>query len=576
MTKEEYISNKVGMSYSKQLQALQDKIINYLQTNSKNISIELKSLELKEMIGILKGTIDTDNMELVSVDNGIKLRHYNGKIDEILKQYISKQVKTLTVPNNFIKGLDLREYPDLTKLTLTGGQITFDKKALDKLLKSKLKELDGFFKVGDDIKEESTVIGDNWPTLEYKGLTVRCGNLYEGEYTCVYNKKVYENLDKILKFTRKEVSKITNLHINDQFEGKEEEKRVIALEHKKVGDYDFDTGKKYDKEYNILNFYKVNNIEDILKSVEIFKQNGFNVDKLVLNLQNKDYDNIHLLKKLEREHELAITYETSYKKTSLNDFIAMRMTINYYKDLIESANLSNLEKITYAYDIIKSFKYQEAEHAMDSRSIHSIIREGKIVCVGYSVFLSQLLKELGIESYAISTSVPVKDGFGGHERNMINVKDEKYGLDGFYAFDATWDCAHGVVKFIDSEGNTKFKSKERIKDGEQIIKAYDDIVLYRHFLVPGKDYQKVFQGEKMPKLEYASHYDTEKYNTNIEDTNSSFMISHGLSSERLMQLIKTVRLHEGYDMSNIEETLKDIAEVNRIPCETLNEVEIKR
>ena len=63
----------------------------------------------------------------------------------------------------------------------------------------------------------------------------------------------------------------------------------------------------------------------------------------------------------------------------------MRDSIDYYKDVINNSNSSNLEKIMLAYDIVKSFPYKERKDNLRiPREVATIIKDGNIVCVGYS------------------------------------------------------------------------------------------------------------------------------------------------------------------------------------------------
>ena len=146
-----------------------------------------------------------------------------------------------------------------------------------------------------------------------------------------------------------------------------------------------------------------------------------------------------------------------------------------------------------AYDIVKSFPYKERKDNLRiPREVATIIKDGNIVCVGYSQLLSQILKETGVDSYTISTSVPVGDDVIGHERNVIVVDDDKYDIHGNYAFDVTWDSAKNITKCIDSEGKNVLRSKSSpILDTDQVVKHYDNLVLYRYFLT---DIIVVFQG----------------------------------------------------------------------------------
>ncbi len=135
--------------------------------------------------------------------------------------------------------------------------------------------------------------------------------------------------------------------------------------------------------------------------------------------------------------------------------------VKYEKKLIEmikpAFNLSPLEKYLYAYNVVKKYKeYKENEdNKDDSRHLYELLDNEYMVCVGYSELLYDLLTKLGIESQRYSA--PVEVGFdkvsneeiitpddvvpemGGHARLEVNLIDPKYGIDGYYLADPTWD-----------------------------------------------------------------------------------------------------------------------------------------
>ncbi len=145
--------------------------------------------------------------------------------------------------------------------------------------------------------------------------------------------------------------------------------------------------------------------------------------------------------------------------------------MKYEKKLIDlilpAINLSPFEKYLFAYNVAKKFKkYKENEEDKTSaRDLYQIMDNDFMVCVGYSVLLGDLLDKLGIENYDYSVNIDTglddipldatvlpdfiekKDGTkvevmtesGGHARRMVNLVDPKYGIEGFYIADPTWD-----------------------------------------------------------------------------------------------------------------------------------------
>lgn len=185
-----------------------------------------------------------------------------------------------------------------------------------------------------------------------------------------------------------------------------------------------------------------------------------------------------------------------------------RYAIDYYKDLVLSYDLSLLEKLTFAYDIIKSFDYRENNiDKQMSRNIPLIIESGDIVCIGFSKFLSQLSSEIGLDVKRYSTLVEKDGEIFNHSRNIVSISDKKYGIDGTFVLDPTWDCSHNVVLIEDSETIEKTFISTDDSDldeeliGKKILKSYDGISLYRHFLIDGNNYDRVFTKEEAGKIE---------------------------------------------------------------------------
>lgn len=107
---------------------------------------------------------------------------------------------------------------------------------------------------------------------------------------------------------------------------------------------------------------------------------------------------------------------------------------------IKNFKLSPLEQTMLAYDIVryKTYKLEDKNESItQSRDITNVILGDKIVCTGYINIFNCILENLGIKSYKYSYDHKTKSH--GHDRSMVKLKDEKYGIDGIYFFDLTWD-----------------------------------------------------------------------------------------------------------------------------------------
>ncbi|HPZ23469.1 MAG TPA: hypothetical protein PLC25_01330 [Bacilli bacterium] len=109
---------------------------------------------------------------------------------------------------------------------------------------------------------------------------------------------------------------------------------------------------------------------------------------------------------------------------------------------INKYNLSELEKVMYAFDLVRDRVYVSEEDNEDmavSRDLSSVLFGDKIVCVGFSEIFDKVLRNLGINSQTFR--IVRKDNSDiGHQRDVVYINDPKYGVEGIYFFDPTWNC----------------------------------------------------------------------------------------------------------------------------------------
>ena len=236
------------------------------------------------------------------------------------------------------------------------------------------------------------------------------------------------------------------------------------------------------------------NIKEIIETLKKYnKHNKIHIDikdkkKLNQELEELGYFDINT----KEFYDNIVLSPNAIKKVD----ISIKQYIEYEKLLysfIEPAKkMSPFEKYVYAYDIVKHFKkyalpkkdnknlenlsnskYEDITSS--SRDLYQILFNDYIVCVGFSNFLSDLLTKLNIDNIGVPIEVDItakkamkqlniskeewqkkkpeekhkliteqqvyipKDSFIGHKRLLINIKDEKYDIDGIYVSDPTWD-----------------------------------------------------------------------------------------------------------------------------------------
>ena len=98
------------------------------------------------------------------------------------------------------------------------------------------------------------------------------------------------------------------------------------------------------KDIKAIKIKNIEHIMDVFDIVNSFQERGFEVEAIYLFLENKTYDDMNLLRQLDKKYDLKIKYDGSLQVIDSNTFVGMRDSIDYYKDVINNSNSSNLEK----------------------------------------------------------------------------------------------------------------------------------------------------------------------------------------------------------------------------------------
>jgi len=259
-------------------------------------------------------------------------------------------------------------------------------------------------------------------------------------------------------------------------------------------DFNFDGIIKYNIDRNLISYYTYDVLKDMKEGNELHIFNPLTDDEIkyfkllkgvTICFSYKDYKNIFdSIEKLESINPNFKYYVevNNYDKQIFNkvlfshDNISNKIEVNYglvdmsisdylnhekylYELIKPAVGLSPYEKFLYAYNITKHYKkYNEVDENDDkfkSRKLYKIIDNDEyMVCVGYANMFHDLLTKLGINSTIYSVGVDVgfdsldalseysEDAiskYGGHSRVIVNLVDPKYGIDGIYQSDPTWD-----------------------------------------------------------------------------------------------------------------------------------------
>lgn len=207
---------------------------------------------------------------------------------------------------------------------------------------------------------------------------------------------------------------------------------------------------KYLGKQNVLEF-TIKTIKEIRKAIQRLRVLGFN-NKIVIVIKDKGKFNENIENFDIPEYEqLYIRNEKTYEETLFNMYKSGECILDKLVKGIES--LSPFEKYIYVYNITKRYKkYKEnEENRCLARNLYNVLENEYMVCVGFSKILVALCDKLNIPcreySISIDTSYDKKKKKekqfttirSEHDRNIVYLKDEKYGIDGYYVSDATWD-----------------------------------------------------------------------------------------------------------------------------------------
>jgi len=186
------------------------------------------------------------------------------------------------------------------------------------------------------------------------------------------------------------------------------------------------------------------NYSDYDNVFEILKVLNKNYKKVSIYLNDKEKLNTILKKNnLENIDLDKVIIEKGLTLITLKDYMYVEKVL--FNMIKPALSLSPLEKYIYAYNIVKKYKeYKECKKdKFYSRSLYRILFNNYIVCVGFSSLLNDLLTKLNINNKILDVMVDsekIKDDYApNHERIYVYLKDEKYGIDGYYLSDPTWD-----------------------------------------------------------------------------------------------------------------------------------------
>ena len=198
-------------------------------------------------------------------------------------------------------------------------------------------------------------------------------------------------------------------------------------------------------------FVEADDLESIRKGLEYIKQNDIKQDLTIILRQGEldeflISDNIEFFQELMKNNtNLNFKYNNGQQIFNLEKVLQDEETMQQIVTDIKDKNLSPLEQAVAVYDISKTFKPYKYEGKEDgtaaSRSFFEYMNNNYMVCAGYADLIVNLGHRLNAQYAEISLGTIRKadNRLEGHGRNYINIVDPKYGIDGFYALEPTWE-----------------------------------------------------------------------------------------------------------------------------------------
>ena len=302
---------------------------------------------------------------------------------------------------------------------------------------------------------------------------------------------------------------------------------------------------------------KINSTED-LKSIEV----------IFINNEITDISHLEKLKKAYPDKAIIIYW--NYEPGFIDNVISAEYMIKYYKSVMDE-NFSALEKVAMAYDIVKSHMYKEAIESMgmNDKYLTLIVNNDSIVCHGFASLFSRLLKEMEFDASVLGVVTTKGSDANNHSRNLVRIIDQKYNINGLYAFDATWDSSdkehyHLLTEELQTESSKK-------KEGYQ--KA-DPLASYKYFLVPIQSYEKVFGYSQREKIlsEDKPCFD-EQTLQGLLHTNQNKEDRKALSTFSFVNLLYKIKLAEGYSEKEIPKLIQESLFISKYGYYSLEKIQ---
>lgn len=527
----------------------------YISSKKDYVSIYIYNLSLDDVVKKSKNDSYLDGHELLYTMDGIKLLFPVKNLWNDIKYYIPKSITKLEISLEVIQhdisylenfpNLEILALSDYARLTKEQIQIIQKNTNIKEVLVNSTSSYNDFYK-----NEGFAIEGNN---VLYQDLLIKRIDVEENKF----NSRLDSMYISVYDLNREQIEKLYSI-------GEKKDKISIKTHDNSKYTINFLNDKLVDVSIDS------NKLGNINKFYNYLLNNGYQINSVCINVENIDYlsMNLSIYEEMSKETNLTFDYGCGGPHPDLEEFKGLLASLNWYRNLIDVENLSPTEKVMFAFDIMKTFVYNESSVSKsDSRYPHRIIETGNIVCVGYSNMLKQILKdmdnikvgELYVDCYDSNDK-----HLGGHERNVVEIDDSKYDIHGIYVIDATWDSFK--IKGKDIFGND-----------------YTALDLYCYFLVAPNDYKLMFPNDTIPdifmfkekKVNLVNEYrytfegittsmaDSKLINVVTEDKIKRKLDARRISLDTFNQMLYNVRIAEGYSLETALDEVHKVDKMNK-------------
>ena len=161
----------------------------------------------------------------------------------------------------------------------------------------------------------------------------------------------------------------------------------------------------------------------------------------------------NLLKTIKNQENVILTIYKERKRDgsiTLADYVKAHNFYEITANTIKEYNFTPLEQYIYVYNLVKSFKQyrryadnpkKDQKYSELSRNPYIIVGNSYIVCAGFANMATMLLNMLEIKSADLTVTLDdqIYSDNPLHSRIITHLKDEKYGIDGVFIGDPTFD-----------------------------------------------------------------------------------------------------------------------------------------